>query len=181
MRKYDYREVMCDDIRQVLNCRGICAVTADNRDEVYEELYDDLWTEDSVTGNASGSYTFNAWKAEENLCHNMDLLCDALEEFGYGSSCSIAEKGAEWCDVTIRCYLLSECLNAVLDELIESFEEELEKANEWWSNASDITKEVVTGYALIDFDDANLFYDEVADWWDFLADEDKVAEYQKHC
>lgn len=30
-------------------------------------VYDELWIDDSVTGNGSGSYTFNSYKAEENV------------------------------------------------------------------------------------------------------------------
>ena len=70
---------------------------------------------DSVTGNASGSYTFNAWKAEEYLCHNWDLLAEAIEEFG--GNTDILRAGAKSCDVTIRCYLLGQCIAAALDEL----------------------------------------------------------------
>ena len=45
----------------------------------------------------------------------MDLLKEALEEFG----CDIGylEKGAEACDVTIRCYLLSSAISEVIDKL----------------------------------------------------------------
>lgn len=57
-------------------------VTSENRDEVEQDLNDTLFTYDSVTGNASGSYTFNAWTAEEYLCHNWDLLGEALTELG---------------------------------------------------------------------------------------------------
>ena len=80
-----------------------------------------MFISDSVTGNASGSYTFNTWQAEENLCHNLDLLKEACEEFG--SDCNILES-AEGCDVTIRCYLLSSALHEVLDELEEDDEDE---------------------------------------------------------
>lgn len=76
---------------------------------------------DSVTGNASGSYTFNTWTAEEYLCHNWELLGEALTEFG--CDMSYLEKGAEACDVTIRCYLLGQAISEVLDE-IETEEEE---------------------------------------------------------
>lgn len=89
--------------------------TAEDRDEVEQQLTDDLWTVDSVTGNASGSYTFNAWKAKEYLCHNWDLLAEAIEEFG--GNTDILRAGAESCDVTIRCYLLGQCIAAALDEL----------------------------------------------------------------
>ena len=87
-----------------------------NRDELYEKLFDDLWLTDSVTGNASGSYTLNRWEAEENICHNLDSLKDALDEFG-STLTDALEKGAEYCDVTIRCYLLGSVLYQVLDEL----------------------------------------------------------------
>lgn len=86
----------------------------------YDELYDEMWIADSVTGNASGSYYCNTWKAEEAICHNMDLLIDALEEFGYLTIDGLNEairNGAEWADVTIRCYLLGQVLQEVLDEL----------------------------------------------------------------
>ena len=82
----------------------------------YNELYDEMFNDDSITGNASGSYTFNAYEAEENLCHNMDLLKEACEMFGCDVSEEI-ERGPETCDVTIRCYLLGQVLQEVLDEL----------------------------------------------------------------
>lgn len=96
-----------------------------------KELRYDLWTADSVTGNASGSYYCNAWKAEEALCHNWDLLADALEEFG--GDTDILRQGPEACDVTIRCYLLGECLSEVLDELEEAgdLDENEEEAPIW--------------------------------------------------
>ena len=119
MEKYDYRECLREDIITYIEERGI-KVTTDNRDEIQEELYDDMFVSDCVTGNASGSYTFNTWRAEENICHNMDLLKDACDEFG----CEPKFDSAEWCDVTIRCYLLGEVLSEVLDEIEEEVEEE---------------------------------------------------------
>ena len=88
------------------------------RDKLYDKLYDDLWSDDLVTGNASGSYTFSTYKAEENLSHNLDLLSEALLEFGENGIDAL-KKGAEFCDVTIRCYLLGSAINEALDELEE--------------------------------------------------------------
>ena len=119
MTNYDYREAMIADIldyiRENYTEEQIEALAASSADWE-EELHDDLWVCDSVTGNASGSYWCNAYKAEEALCHNWDLLHDALREFGF-DDCSPIERGAEWCDVTIRCYLLSECIFAAVDTL----------------------------------------------------------------
>lgn len=116
MKVYNYRSAVCEDIRNHIADEGI-KVTSENREEIEESLREDLWADDSVTGNASGSYTFNTWKAEECLCHNLDLLAEACEEFG--SDIDVLKDGAEACDVTIRCYLLAECISSVLDELEE--------------------------------------------------------------
>ena len=120
MEKYDYFAAVKEDVLNYINENNI-VVTSENRDEVEQELNDTLFTCDSVTGNASGSYTFNAWKAEEYLCHNLELLREALTEFGYDMS--YVERGAEACDVTIRCYMLGQAISEALDE-IETEEEE---------------------------------------------------------
>lgn len=120
MERYDYQQAVKDDIRQYIEDHDV-KVTTGNREELEQSLYDEMFISDSVTGNASGSYTFNTWQAEENLCHNLDLLKEACEEFG--SDCNILES-AESCDVTIRCYLLGQVLGEALDELEEDDEDE---------------------------------------------------------
>lgn len=115
MKKYNYLEAVKEDVKSYIEENEIF-VNEDNRNEIEEQLNEDLFIDDSVTGNASGSYTFNTWQAEENLCHNLDLLAEALEEFG-GSAGEALERGAEYCDVTIRCYLLAQAIAEVLDEV----------------------------------------------------------------
>lgn len=97
-------------------------VTEDNIDEIRDRLYEAMWTSDSVTGNGSGSYTFNRWIAEENLCHNMDLFLEAAKGFS-SDIASLMEEGAEAMDVTIRCYLFSQFLNEFLDEKLNETNE----------------------------------------------------------
>lgn len=124
MEKYDYRQAVKDDILDYIKEHDI-QVTDKNREEVEGFLYDTLFVEDSVTGNASGSYTFNTWKAEECLCHNLDLLAEAIDEFGADAGTyKDCIESAETADVTIRCYLLTECLSSVLDELEVEEEDE---------------------------------------------------------
>ncbi len=113
---YDYRAAVRGDIREAVT--GYDLSKFETREGAYESLCDDFWILDAVTGNASGSYTFSAWRAESYLAHNWGLLADALSQLGYtDSGVNILEKGAERCDSLVRCYLLSECLNVVLDEL----------------------------------------------------------------
>ena len=116
MDKYNYFDAVCEDIRDYINDNDI-KVTSENKESLYQELYDELFISDSVTGNASGSYYCNAWKAEDALTHNLDLLGEAVDEFG--GATDVLKSGAEACDVTIRCYLLGQCLDKVLDELVQ--------------------------------------------------------------
>lgn len=120
---YNYMEAMTEDIRNYINDEVMLSDFSD-REELEEHLNETLWVHDSITGNASGSYTCNTYQAEEYICHNLDLLAEAITEFGCDTN--VLEKGAEWCDVTICCYLLGQAIAEVLDDM----EEELEKAFE---------------------------------------------------
>lgn len=123
MNDYNYHRSMYEDIKDYIENEIEISEWVDNRDGLEEHLNDVLWCEDSVTGNASGSYTFNTYRAEEYICHNLDILADALDEWEIDEN--PFKKGAEWCDVTIRCYLLSSVIADVLDDMEEngSFEE----------------------------------------------------------
>lgn len=135
---YNYREEMKEDIIQFLqeNCElfrrddeviatlnGVeYVVEAEDpfyleTDRFEEALADDLWCDDGVTGNCSGSYFFNRMKAEEALVGNLGLLAEAVSEFG--SDTDVLKNGAEVCDVTIRCYLLSEAVRDAVSEWLE--------------------------------------------------------------
>ena len=117
MGNYDYLEQVTADAKEAI-LEDMEYWSFDDRDELEEVAYDELMLYDSVTGNASGSYYFNTWKAEEALCHNWDLLVEACEEFGQDIGEAV-KRGAEFCDVTIRCYLLPQAIAAALDELEE--------------------------------------------------------------
>ena len=120
MTNYNYLENIKADVKEYID-NEINLKDFSDREELEEKLNDTLWTEDSVTGNASGSYYCNSWKAEEALAHNWDLLAEAMNEFC--CEVDLLEKGAEWADVTIRCYLLGQAIGEVLDEMEEELEE----------------------------------------------------------
>lgn len=118
--RYNYYEAVKADVLEYIR-ENIDFSEYETLEDLEEYLNDHLWTVDSVTGNASGSYTFNAWQAEENICHNLDLLDEALEEFGV--SLDVLKDGAEAADVTIRCYLLGQSIAEALEELEDEFNE----------------------------------------------------------
>jgi len=117
MNSYDYYTAVREDVKQWIegNNTWIPADVITDKDDFAEWLNDTLWTEDSVTGNGSGSYTFSTYDAENYICHNLDLLAEACEEFG--GNMDVLKDGAEACDVTIRCYLLGGAISEVIDEL----------------------------------------------------------------
>lgn len=118
--EYNYYEVLRQDINDYLK-------QTNERD--FDTLYDEMYMADSITGNASGSYTFSTWQAEENLAHNWGLIQQALNEFGT-RSIDLENFSAESLDVTIRCYLLLEVLAEVLMDVQSEEHDELEKIDE---------------------------------------------------
>lgn len=128
MKNYNYYEEVKEDVKNYIN-NEIDFSDFDDLEELEQYLNDELWTVDSVTGNASGSYTFNRFQAQEYVLNNIDVLAEALEEFGTDAE-TIANKFLsedwEYFDVTIRCYVLSGCIA----EALEDIEEEQEGENE---------------------------------------------------
>lgn len=91
-----------------------------------EEVYDEAFTADSVTGNGSGSYFFNAWKAKESIFNmDEDLLRETISEFDIDMS----EHWGDWeyLDVSVRCYALGQI---DIDELLNEIREETEEREE---------------------------------------------------
>lgn len=129
--EYDYREEVRNDvIEQVKDGykeNSLRLYKEEGRDALEQYLNEELWIDDQVTGNASGSYTFNTWEAGKNLCCNLSLLAEACDEFGQDVGEAV-KRGAEYCDVTIRCYLLGGAISEAIDELEKEgyFEEELD-------------------------------------------------------
>lgn len=121
---YNYLEAMKEDILEYIN-NEINFSDYDDLDELEQFLNDELCTVDSVTGNASGSYTFNRRQAQEYVSDNVDELKEALNEFCVDSE-TIADKFMsedwEYFDVTIRCYLLGSAISEALEEIEDDFE-----------------------------------------------------------
>lgn len=113
MTYYNYKEAMKDDIFNYCSDNNIDLKTYD-----IEKLHDELWVEDSVTGNASGSYTFNRALAKEYVINNLDLLRDTWLEFDMNKADyydKMTNEEWEFLDVVIRCYLLDEAINYAIE------------------------------------------------------------------
>lgn len=115
---YNYLEELKSDVRNYIKEVASDYMDCEDMDELRDELYDNLWDEDSVTGNGSGSYTFNREKAKEYVSDNMNLMVEAYKDFDSIESLvdDLEALDFETIDVTIRCYLLSQALDEVLED-----------------------------------------------------------------
>lgn len=117
-----YKEVYkdaCDAVDE--NFDSYLEVGGDLED-AWDAFYEDLFMDDSVTGNASGSYWFNSKKAEESLGEFiwdediiwlLDEMGDTIEE--------VVKRGPEVADVIIRCAMLYHVEDAVKKYVWEIF------------------------------------------------------------
>lgn len=125
---YKYEGNMMLDIREYINenyTKEEIKTHLEDKDDFFNILFDDLWVCDSVTGNASGSYTFNRYNAKWYVEDNMELLNQAIEHFCIDAKTvceKFLEENWEYFDVTIRCYLLCPMLSNVIDKLEEDQE-----------------------------------------------------------
>lgn len=115
---YNYLEELKSDIKNYINEVASDYMDCEDMDELRDSLYDNLWDEDSVTGNGSGSYTFNREEAKKYVSDNMDLMVEAYKDLDSIESLvdDLEALDFETIDVTIRCYLLSQALDEVLED-----------------------------------------------------------------
>ena len=119
---YSYKDAVRNDVREWIEDHKDEMQDVDRAD-AYDIVYDSCWIDDSVTGNASGSYTFNRFEARRNFFeddYSDDYISEMIED-GFMSADELGKKIAdsEWenIDVSIRCWLLGDVVSEVLDDV----------------------------------------------------------------
>lgn len=114
---YNYYKAVKEDvltyIKKEVDMNGM------DLDELKERLYEELINEDSVTENASGSYTFCRSEAQKYVEENKDLVREMCDEFGDH------QRMANWwltddyelIDVSLRRYVLGNAIEMAVKEL----------------------------------------------------------------
>lgn len=119
---YDYYEAVKEDVLKYIEENIDMEIT--DFDELETQLIEDLWAEDSVTGNASGSYTFSRAEAQEYVKNNKDLVQEMCNEFDCKQKImeNWFDDDYESIDVSLRCYVLGSAINTAIKELREAAE-----------------------------------------------------------
>ena len=107
----EYKQQVLNDIKDHM-AENREAVAGLNGDELFDYIRCD--EADGITGNASGSYYCNAWRAEKMLADSRVLFDAGF--LGYIVDCGInlaelLKKGAETVDVWARCCVLDYFIN----------------------------------------------------------------------
>ena len=119
---YNYLEEMTGDVMEYITDNYFPESYMPEDSDIEDVLNDELWAEDSITGNGvNGHYFDNTVEAQEAAFQNVDLLIEAIEEFGNEpEQYKRAMKDPHFADSTIRCYLLETAISQALKELREA-------------------------------------------------------------
>lgn len=122
MLKEDYIKELENDIREVISIKFEEDELKEMSESDFREKIEllDLYNRDDVTGNASGSYEFNSWQAEENICHMWNEIQDMIDD-GFITIDNF-QYGAEGIDVALRCYFLNEALENIISEMESKYD-----------------------------------------------------------
>ena len=118
MNFIDYRNAVISDAEDVI---AECFDNGTYDEETdFNDVYDNLFVDDAVTGNASGSYTFNSAQAKENIKDAVfdDDICESLEQIGIDAiqiGQYLGNNDYETLDVCIRCAVLGDVCGEIAD------------------------------------------------------------------
>ena len=117
MSHYNYFEDVAEDAKNFI-CENI------EQYDDFDSMFDEMFVSDYVTGNASGSYTFNSYTAQQYVNDALwDEEISCLFETRGEDIFAVAKNGPEYLDVCIRCYVLSN-LYSNLEEFFQEQKEE---------------------------------------------------------
>ena len=125
MKTYNYLEAVTSDVKDYILRnfnKDELKQELNDRENFEENLHDEMWDQDCITGNGEWGYNISKKTAETYIGQNLDLAGEVMEEFsitlkmikeGYRFT-----KGANYLDTAIRCYVLREAVSNAVTEII---------------------------------------------------------------
>ena len=122
--KYDYLTALEADIKTwIIDNYFDISEYSDNED-AHEFLHDELWDDNSITGNG-GNWYDSAAKCEEYLCGNWDLVLSAIDNFCIDTNDAI-KKYKNKIPCFLDCLVRLDLLDAAIENVIRIFNDENE-------------------------------------------------------
>ena len=113
LKFYNYKSEMIDELESMSKEAKIDFTKG--RGDLYEDLQNLAFDRD-LTGNRVGSYWCNEMKAERCVLGNIDLLQEAVDDFGPQGINSSDLLTGEHLDILIREHLLPDVIEDVMDK-----------------------------------------------------------------
>ncbi len=119
MEHYDYMAAMRADLIEYFDLNNINYHVHDYEiDRRVDELSEEVWAEDCITGNGPQGYGSDE-ECAEYICYNLHDVLDAAYEFDVTLKDMITPHGlttTQYLDCLYRCYILNSCIYDLLIE-----------------------------------------------------------------
>ena len=127
MEKYNYYVAVTEDVKDwIVNNTDL---TEEGNSVIYDDnisdwIYDEVFSEDCVTGNGPYGYDTEE-KCSEYLSNNFYLIYEAMREYCLDDDNNFIlhhyemKDLARFFDSVIRCYILPQCVEKAINELKE--------------------------------------------------------------
>lgn len=124
MKHYNYRENIKKDIAQYIK-DNINIEDFDDVEDFKIYLAKILLIPNEITGEINNSYTNDSVLSEIFLVGNLSLLSKSLEYFHNTNNINITNilnRGAEYCDMIVRKYILETSIDEILNQIVEELQ-----------------------------------------------------------
>lgn len=117
---YNYYDAVYDDVKEFLDENPDLFDEYEDNDSLIDYLNYALWDDDDVTGNGSGSYTYDREEARGYVLDGSETVKEALREYGVPAEEIVDhffDNDWEYFDVAARCYVLNSAIWQCVEDL----------------------------------------------------------------
>lgn len=116
------RNSLEDNKETILELLNEKSVDLSDEQEVVDTIVENFTYSDEITGNGSGSFTFDRSEAKDIVLNNLDDMVTILNESDYNAfeeiGKALVEDGFEELDVIARTFVLSQSATEFASELV---------------------------------------------------------------
>ena len=125
--KYNYLTALEEDIMDWCNYEHFHFSDYEDIEEAHEYLHDELWEDNSITGNG-GDWYASTEQCEEYLCGNWNLVIQAIDNFYIDNAIiddfeKYKKNFPQFLDCLVRLDLLDVAIENIVEDLVQKEQE----------------------------------------------------------